>query len=157
MGTPNLAEIFPIHRIRLHMKSVDKDEAFEELVGLMVEPSDPDARARILNIIRERENKMSTGIKRGIAVPHGKIPGGSGIAGALGISDRGIEYDALDGKPVHLVFLFTSGESMTEEHLGVLRSISKLAEDENRIEEIKHARSAEEVHGIISRYERSSA
>jgi nitrogen PTS system EIIA component len=152
-----LHKVFIQDRIKLNMSSHDKDEAFEELVMLLPASRDPAQRESILSIIRERENKMSTGIKKGIAIPHGKIPGGNTIEGVLGISEQGIDYDSLDGNPVRLVFLFTSGESMTDEHLAVLRSISKLVEHPGVIDRICHADNPETVNDIIRMYEESNS
>jgi nitrogen PTS system EIIA component len=152
-----LHEVFTSERIKLHMSSHDKDEAFEELVALLSASSVPARRESILSIIRERENKMSTGIKKGIAIPHGKIPGGERIEGVLGISDGGIDYDALDQNPVHIIFLFTSGDSMTDEHLEVLRGISKIAEHPGVMDEIRKATSPEAVNRIIRVFEESDS
>jgi mannitol/fructose-specific phosphotransferase system IIA component (Ntr-type) len=73
--------------------------------------------------INDRENKMSTGIGSGIAIPHGYSRTISTIAGAIGISKAGIEYDSLDHKPVHLMIMLVMGEASRENHLSVLNKV----------------------------------
>ena len=98
-----LQQVFAPGSIKIGLESEDKDELFEELVDMLAKEGGRDfPRASVLAAVREREDKMSTGIKKGIALPHGKAEGLIGICGALGISRRGIEYASLDGEPVYL-------------------------------------------------------
>jgi PTS system fructose-specific IIC component/PTS system nitrogen regulatory IIA component len=152
MSSIHLHELFQPDRIRLHMESSDKEQAFEELVDLLVKSYGVRDLDTILRAIRERENKMSTGLGNGIAIPHGKLAGSRSIMGSLGISDKGIDYDALDGKPVYVVFLFTSGISMTDEHLGVLSDIARLVEIPHFADEIRAAASPASVNRLLAKY-----
>jgi PTS system fructose-specific IIC component/PTS system nitrogen regulatory IIA component len=110
-------------------------------------------RQAILAAIREREALMSTGIKQGIAIPHGKTTGVDGVCGVLGISRRGIEYDALDGQPVHLVFLLLSGPDAAESHLRALKKLALLLESESFKKELEAAASPQEAYRVLERYE----
>lgn len=146
-----LHEIFKSERIKLHLKSADKDEVFEELTDFLTETYRINRRDEILNALRIREQKMSTGIKNGIAIPHGKIEKFDDIIGVLGISNKGIDYDSLDKKPVHIVFLFISSFSRHNEHLNLLSNIARLAEQTQILNEILTAENNEAVNTLLSR------
>lgn len=94
-----LQQVFTPGRIKIGLESEEKDELFEELVDL-VASHDKRAfpRVAVLSAVREREAKMSTGIKKGIALPHGKAEGVESLVGAIGVSRHGIDYSALDGE-----------------------------------------------------------
>lgn len=148
----NLHEIFSPDRIKLHLQSVHKDEVFEELTDFLSK-SFPDSHPEeMLNAIRTREQKMSTGIKNGIAVPHGRTTLIDNLTGILGISDKGIDYDALDKKPVHYIFLFLSPPSRHEEHLNLLSHIGKLAEDKHLLHELQTAETPEKVNALLKTF-----
>ena len=100
-----LHEVFRADRIRLHIEAEDKEQVFEELVTHLVGTVHVGNKDEFLKVIRDRENIISTGIKDGIAIPHGKIENFSDIAGVLGISDKGIEYGSLDNNPARIIFM----------------------------------------------------
>lgn len=141
-----LHEIFKKDKIKLHLKSVEKDELFEELTDLFLATEKNISREEILSALRERENKMSTGIKNGIAIPHARITGLKQITGVLGVSDEGIDYDSLDKKPVYLIFMFLSSPEQKEEHLTLLRKISLVIENEKIINEIVNFKDSESLY-----------
>ena len=101
-----LQQVFTPGRIKVGLESEDKDELFEELVDVLAQGDGRNfPRTAVLRAVREREEKMSTGIKKGIALPHGKVEGIDGLTGVLGISSRGIEYASLDGELVYIIFM----------------------------------------------------
>jgi PTS system fructose-specific IIC component/PTS system nitrogen regulatory IIA component len=125
-----LQQIYPAERIKVGLESTDKDELFEELTEVLVmQGCLPLGRAAILEALWRREGQMSTGIARGLALPHAQIPGIEGSYGVIGISSQGIDYDALDHQRVHLVFLLISSEHDSERHLGVLDRLAILFQD----------------------------
>jgi len=148
-----LRELFPPARIKTHVEAEDKDEVFEELVDLLVTQYRLDCRDDILEAIRRREEKMSTGIKRGIAIPHAKTPLVQGVIGVIGISATGIDYQSLDGEPVHLLFLLVSGEADAGLHLAVLKKIALLVETPDFTTGVLAARDAEAAHQALRRHE----
>ncbi len=96
---------------------------------------------------------MSTGIKKGIALPHGKAEGLIGICGALGISKRGIEYASLDGEPVYLVFMLVSSTKDYEFHLAALKRLAILLDDPEFYTDLLQADSPARANSIIRNYE----
>ncbi len=148
-----LKDIFITERINVDLESEDKDEVFEELVECLVASYEIDERDEILESIRLREEKMSTGIKTGIALPHGKTDKVKGIHGAIGISKNGIDYDALDGKPVHLLFLLVSSEEDAEQHLRTLKKIAQILEMPDFYTEIVQAEKPEIAYRALKKFE----
>jgi PTS system fructose-specific IIC component/PTS system nitrogen regulatory IIA component len=114
--------------IKVDMEAEDKDEAFEELVDYYCQADHSDARNDILDAILTREAKMSTGIHQGIAVPHGKTHAVDTMRGVLGISRKGVQYDALDGEPVYLLFMIISPMEDSEKYLRLLKHLAELME-----------------------------
>ena len=148
-----LQDLFVPARIKCGLEAEDKEEVFEELVDLLVNQYQLDCRDQILAAIRRREEKMSTGIKRGIAIPHAKTAFTKGILGVLGISAPGIDYDSLDGEPVHMLFLLVSSEEDAGAHLSVLKKIALLVESPDFYREALAAADPQKVHGIIQTHE----
>lgn len=146
-------DLFTPPRIKTQLESEDKEEVFEELVDLLVNQYRLDCREEVLAAIRKREEKMSTGIKRGIAIPHAKVPVVKGVIGVVGISDRGVDYEALDGEPVHLLFLLVSSEEDAGTHLAVLKKIALLVESPSFYEETVASRDSDAVHRVIKKHE----
>jgi PTS system nitrogen regulatory IIA component len=148
-----LRDLFTPSRIKTRVEAEDKDEVFEELVDLLVTQYRLDCRDEVLDAIRRREEKMSTGIKRGIAIPHAKTAFTQGVIGVLGISREGIDYQSLDGEPVHLLFLLVSSETDAGLHLAVLKKIALLVENPDFYDAVMAAPDAEAVYKALNRFE----
>jgi fructose-specific phosphotransferase system IIA component len=112
--------------VKTDLECVDKEECFEEMVDILVQAGHITDRATALKVIQEREAQATTGIGRGIAVPHGKDESIPALIAALGTSSSGIEFDALDGEPVHVVFLLLASNHEQGRHLQALAEISRL-------------------------------
>jgi PTS system nitrogen regulatory IIA component len=149
-----LQQVFTTGRIKIGLESEDKEELFEELVDVLARDEGKKfPREAVLAAIRERENKMSTGIKKGIALPHGKADGIDRIAGVFGISRRGIDYAALDGEDVYLVFLLVSSPKESELHLGALKRLARLLDDPEFYTELVRAETPERAFNILKSFE----
>jgi PTS system fructose-specific IIC component/PTS system nitrogen regulatory IIA component len=96
---------------------------------------------------------MSTGIKTGIALPHGKTDAVRGICGAMGLSKAGIDYDSLDGEPVHLIILLISSKADSELHLKTLKKIAGLLESHDFFSQALEADNPEKVYGVLKHFE----
>ncbi len=148
-----LSQIFSPDRIIVNLESEDKDEAFEELVNQLVVSIPGTNRQAVLNSLWEREEKMSTGIKRGIAVPHGLTNAVEGVKAVLGISKKGIDYESLDGGPVYILFMLLFSPKVAEQHLKVLRSLAYLLDDHAFYEQLTAQKSPEGVYSCICKFE----
>jgi PTS system nitrogen regulatory IIA component len=149
-----LQNVFAHGSIKIGLESEDKDELFEELVDMLAKEGGRSfPRSAVLAAVKDREDKMSTGIKRGIALPHGKAEGLPGLMGALGISKRGIEYASLDGEPVYLVFMLVSNPKDSELHLAALKRLAVLLDDPEFYTDLIKADSPDRANAIIRNYE----
>lgn len=144
-----LSELLAKSLIKMDLESTDKDELFEEMVSLMYRQGVISDREQAVSKLRERERKMSTGVAHWLAIPHGKLAGIDGVSVALGVSKRGIDYNALDHEPVHVVVMVFSEEGNPGPHIQALSEISRLFSSERFIREICDAQSSDEVLQLI--------
>jgi nitrogen PTS system EIIA component len=101
----------------------------------------------------EREELGSTGIGGGIAIPHGKLNLVENIIIGFGLSKKGIEYDSLDNKPVHIFFLLLTPDNSTGGHLKVLAQISKLLKMDEFKNRLVESSSADEIFAVINDFD----
>lgn len=148
-----LREVFPPELIKVDLEAEDKEEAFEEMVDHFCQVERYNAREEILEALREREAKMSTGIHKGIAIPHGKTNAVENVYGVLGISHKGIDYDALDGEPVYLLFMVLAPQKDSEKHLRILKRMAELLENPQFYMDLVAQKDPQSAHGIIRKYE----
>lgn len=148
-----LHETFPVNLIKVDLEAEDKDEVFEELVDLFCRSTGNSAREDILAALRDRESKMSTGIKKGIALPHGKTNAVDRVYGVIGLSRKGIDYDALDGEPVHLLFMMLAPQKDSEKHLRLLKRLAELLDNPAFYEDAVAQKDAQSLNTIIKKYE----
>jgi len=148
-----LYEVFPPELIKIGIEAEDKDEVFEELVDHFCQIKKSNARDEILTALIERESKMSTGIQKGIALPHGKTNAIENVHGILGVSKKGIDYDALDGQPVYLVFMLLAPQSESEKHLRLLKRLAGLLDNPQFYTDHLPQNDPQGACGIIKKYE----
>jgi PTS system fructose-specific IIC component/PTS system nitrogen regulatory IIA component len=149
-----LGELFPVDRIAIDVASVDKEALFEELVDLIGSTSSfPLDRSAALACVMEREALMSTAIREGVAVPHGKSDGIGRMVGAIGISRRGIDYDAFDGNPVKIAFMILSPRHDPETHLRTLKMLAGALDAPGFVESLLAARDSAEAFRVIEAFE----
>ncbi|MDR1971676.1 MAG: PTS sugar transporter subunit IIA [Treponema sp.] len=148
-----LHEVFPARCIKVDLEAEDKEEAFEEMVDHFCQVTRNNAREEILEALREREAKMSTGIHKGIAVPHGKTNVVDEVFGILGISRKGVDYDALDGEPVYLLFMILAPQKDSEKHLRLLKRLAELLENPQFYMDLLSQKDSQGAHGVICKYE----
>jgi mannitol/fructose-specific phosphotransferase system IIA component (Ntr-type) len=138
--------------IMLDMKATSKDEAIRELIQLAVDKGGLNAKDqdKIVQRVMERETRGSTGLGDGIAIPHVKdCPSVSGLTGAFGRSEAGVPFDAVDGNPVHLVFLILGGEGTAGEHIEILKKLAALRMNEHFLRFLRDAKDEDAAVDII--------
>ena len=146
-----LQRVFSPKSIILDLQSQDKDELFEEMLQAALE-SQPDInRDEAMEALLAREAKMTTGILPQVAVPHCSIDTVRGIVGSLGISGRGVDYDSLDGQPVHYVFMMLCNASEDALHLEALKNLAAVLKNPFFVKALSEAKSAEEVHSLLGK------
>ncbi|MFH1681402.1 MAG: PTS sugar transporter subunit IIA [Candidatus Eisenbacteria bacterium] len=143
-------------RVLLPLRSTTKEDVIDELVDRWaLLAGREDLRERILETIWGREREISTGIGRGIAIPHAEIDADLETSAVIGISPNGVEFDALDTAPVHIVFLLVCPARGQQARLGILSRLSRLLGEAPVRKALRRASSEEEVVGVIQRSERT--
>src|ERR671933_1619661 len=124
----HLKDFFSADAINLRLQGGSKDEVLAELVGLL--RMDERSSGTLLRIIQRRENLGSTGIGRGIAIPHCRSLVVSRLRLAFGHRDEGVDYQAIDGKPVCNFFLIVAPPlEISNQYLPVLGRIAQFAKE----------------------------
>ncbi|HWR11580.1 MAG TPA: PTS sugar transporter subunit IIA [Rectinemataceae bacterium] len=153
-----LQKVFQPSTIRTGLESESKEELFEELVDVLARsyPAKPPfPRQKILDALIRREAKMSTGIAKGVALPHATVEGLDSLRGVLGISSKGIDYDSLDGHPVFLVFMLLTPPDDTESHLHALQRMASLIDDTDMASRLAASTSPAEAFALIKEFDSS--
>lgn len=130
------------------LKSNTKEEVIKELVDRIILFNPGYDKDKILKDVMERERSMSTGMQYGIALPHAKTEAVDKLICAIGISKKGIDFNALDKKPSHIFFLVLSPKGENVSHLKFMAYIASILTKEKREKLIK-AKSIDEIYNII--------
>ncbi len=134
MQISEVLSFFSEDRFVTELKSRKKESIMDELAETFVESGVVRQKSMLMEMIHRRESVGSTGIGRGIAIPHGRSTATSDIIVAFGKTKRNIDWSAIDGEPVHLVFMIVAPP--TEEKSRYLPMLGRLVEflnvDENR-------------------------
>lgn len=143
-----LSQLLKKESIVADLESTTKQGIIRELART-VAPVAGIAAEEIAAVLMERESLGSTGIGGGIAIPHGKLNSVKEIILGFGRSKKGVSYDSLDGRPVHIFFLLLTPENSTGGHLKVLAQISKLLKMDHFKQELINADAVEDIHEFI--------
>ena len=145
-----LGRIFDSRAIKLNLDSKTKETAFVELIDGIAAINPECNRTEMLAAICKREEKINTGIGGCVAIPHAYCRGIGRMTGAIGISQDGIDYGALDNKPVNIIFLIGMSEQADENHLRILNILFKLARSDAAAL-LKNAKNVQDIQEILSR------
>ena len=135
--------------VKVGLESLDKEECIEEMADVLVRAGRVSDRQQVLSAVRTREAEGSTGIGKGVAVPHGKCAGLAGTVLAVGISRNGIEFDSVDDKPVKIVFLIAASASEPGKHLQMLAEVVRLIRIPSLCEKLAAATTPKEVLDLL--------
>ncbi len=139
--------------IKIGIQSTDKEDVLKELVGVLAEVQDIGDQKNIVKALIERENLGSTGIGQGIAIPHGKTDKVKELVAVLGISQKGVNFESLDGEHVYILFLLVAPKESAGPHLKALAQISRLLRDSYFCELMRRCKTPDEVFDLIRREE----
>ncbi|NOY54047.1 MAG: PTS sugar transporter subunit IIA [Deltaproteobacteria bacterium] len=144
-----LTDILDLELVLPDLQGENKREVLNEFAALL------DSREKIrdqngfLEVILAREALGSTGIGEGIAIPHGKLKNMDRLVLACGISHKGVDFDAMDGKPVHIFFVLIAPEDSPGDHLKALARISRVLKNREFRDRLLEAGSAKELYQLI--------
>jgi PTS system nitrogen regulatory IIA component len=146
----NLKTVLTADTINLHLKGSTKDEIINELLDILVAAEKITDRKSAFSAVMDREQKMSTGMKHGIAIPHGKSNTIEDLIACVGISDKAVDFDSLDHEPCRIFIMTLSPVEKTGPHLQFLAEISLLFKSAEKRQEILSAKTPEELIKILA-------
>lgn len=150
----NLLDILNLDCIRAPLQATDKRGVINELVDLLAAANRVPDAAGLKEAVWTREQTRTTGIGVGLAIPHGKSPGMTSLAMAIGKPATPIDFEAIDGQPVRLVILLASPPDRTGDHIQALARISRLMTMDEFRERIYSAKSSQEIYDLLKSQER---
>jgi fructose-specific phosphotransferase system IIA component len=136
--------------IKLGLEGQRKDEVIEELVELLVESCNVSDADTILDAVLSREREGSTGLEKGVAIPHAKSDAVNRLCIAIGISKDGIDFEALDGKPSQLFFLMVAPTGESGPHVQAIAKIVKMIKIDRFRSKLLKAKQPQEVIDAIA-------
>lgn len=144
-------EFVSVKAIRPELAAVEKEAVIKEMMAALVEANeikegDSDS---ITAAILKREDLGSTGIGKGIAVPHTKHPSVERLTGTVGISSEGVDFNSLDGEKVQLLFILVSPLDRPGDHLRALENISRQLRDDTFCRFLKQSKTAEDIQQLL--------
>lgn len=145
-----ISELLNQKLIIADLKAGDKNQALEEMVACLTGQRQGVNAKELYTVLTEREKLGSTGIGNGIAIPHGKLDGLESICLVFARSSAGIEFDSLDGKPVHLIFLLVAPFNSAGVHLKALARLSRLLKEKTFRDKLFAAADAAELFAIVA-------
>jgi len=146
-----LQEIVHDRAIIPDLEANARDEVVAELVDTLITTgaAAPELRQELIDAVLERERKGSTGFGRGVAVPHVKHDSVERISAAVGLSQKGVDFNSLDKQPVYSVFLLLSPIDKPEEHLQAMEIIFKHLSQDTFRRFLRQATNVEEVRTLL--------
>jgi PTS system nitrogen regulatory IIA component len=143
-----LADFLDFDAIKTALPGGSKRALVQQLSNLAAQRLSQDSAA-ILASLNEREQLGSTGFGQGVAIPHGKIDGLGRIYGLFARLAEPVDYKAIDGRPVDLVFLLLSPPDAGAEHLKALAAISRVTRHAATLEKMRGARSRDALAAVL--------
>ena len=131
------------------MRVAGKKQALHELAAHAARLTGLDERA-VFDTLLQRERLGSTGIGEGIAIPHGKLPGLAHLFGLAARLDKPIDFEALDGQPVDLIFLLLAPEGAGADHLKALARVARLLRDPEVARKLRDSKDADAIYAVLA-------
>jgi PTS system nitrogen regulatory IIA component len=131
------------------LKVNTKKQALQELAARAAELTGQSERG-VLEILLQREKLGSTGVGNGIAIPHGKLPKLGRLFGLFARLDRPVDFDALDGQPVDLIFLLLAPEGAGADHLKALARVARLLRDGEIARKLRESRDVDAIYAVLT-------
>ena len=152
-----LTDLIVPRRIKIPLKASTRRKAIAELVDLLAADGVLTSPADVLTAVLGREDRRSTGIGNGVALPHGKTDAARSLVAAAGRTRRPIDFDSPDGRGVRLIVLVVGPKADAGPHIQALARISRLLEPEATRAALLAAGTPEQFHEVLSRHENAEA
>jgi len=150
-----LTDILKPQNIKIPLQATAKTDAIRELVDLLATNGEVADPKKVLDSVLDREATRTTGIGNGLAIPHGKCTGTDHLVMAIGRPATPIDFQAIDGRPVTLIWLLGSPPDKTGQHIHALARISRLMTIDKFRQAVAGAKTAQELYDLIVQQENS--
>src|SRR2546427_11468573 len=131
------------------LKVNSKKQALQELAARAASLTGQNERV-IFEVLLQREKLGTTAVGYGVAIPHGKLPKLNNLFGLFARLERPIDFEALDGQPVDLVFLLLAPEGAGADHLKALARVARLLRDEEGARKLRNSNNAEALYAVLA-------
>ncbi|CAN5145993.1 PTS sugar transporter subunit IIA [soil metagenome] len=150
----NISSFLDRTSITAGLKADDKNDIINELVDLLEPKVNQEQLEKIRKSVFDREQIMSTGVGKQLAIPHGKCSSIDEIFASFAILDEPIEFNSIDNKPVKMVFLLVGPERKCNNHIKLLSRISRLMNSSSFREKLLNCQSADEIYETFQKEEK---
>lgn len=147
-----ISEIMTVDSIVAGLKASNKRQLLQEIAKKASEVTGISERD-LFDSLLERENLGTTGFGGGTALPHARIAEAKAVYGIFVRLNSPVDFGAIDGKPVDLVFMLLSPEGSGADHLTALAQVSRILKDESTCNKIRQAESVEEIFALLNSHE----
>ena len=144
-----LSDILKPQDIKIPLEAKSKTEAIGELVNLLAANGEVTDPKKMLDAVLDREATRTTGIGNGLAIPHGKCPGVENLVMAIGKAATPIDFQAIDGRPVTIIWMLASPPDKTGPHIHALARISRLMTIDKFRAALLQAKTPQEAYDVI--------
>lgn len=138
------------------LRATSKKQVLQELAQKAAEITGQPERA-VFDVLLERERLGTTGVGRGIAIPHGRLPRLTRVHGVFARLERPVDFDAIDDQPVDLIFMLLAPEDAGADHLKALARVSRLLRNEDLCQRLRGCDTAASIYALLSMHERANA
>lgn len=146
----DLKEVLTPQTVCLHLKGTTKQEIINEMLDILIKAGKVADKAVAFECVMDREKKMSTGMKHGIAIPHGKTDTVKDLVACIGVSDSPVDFDSLDQEPCRIFIMTLSPVNKTGPHLQFLAEVSLLFKSAEKRQQILDASSEAQVVKVLT-------
>jgi len=150
-----ISEVLSIDKVVPELKGNTKTEIIDELIELFKDDERVLDIEKVKSAVYEREKIMSTGVGHGFGIPHCKTNAVTEIIAAFGKTKKPVEFDALDGEPVNMVFLLIGKDNLVAAHIKLLSKISHMMNKPEFREKILVSKTAEEIYSLFIEEEKN--
>ncbi len=151
-----ISDLLQTDGVSADLNVTSKKQALQDLARRASEVSGLHERA-VFDVLMERERLGTTGVGNGIAIPHGKLPNLDQLHGFFARLKQPIDFQAIDERPVDLIFVLLAPETAGADHLKALARISRLLRDQSVCEKLRGTDSAEALYAILTESEEDRA
>jgi mannitol/fructose-specific phosphotransferase system IIA component (Ntr-type) len=146
----NLKKVLSPNTVWVDLKAETKNGIIEEMVDRLVAAGKVSDREAVLSAVFEREEKMSTGMQNGVAIPHGKTDAVKSLVAAVGLNKGGVDFDSMDGAPCTIFIMTLSPLKRRGPHMQFLAEVSRLISQPAEREKLLACKTHNDIHELLT-------